>query len=268
MPKFSYVMVDPPKDFGPFTAFERALDRLAALGFRGVEFALTHPLGFEAAALERALKTSGLALPSLLTGWSYFNEGLCLCSPDPAVRDRAVRRLLGHVEVAAQFNALLVVGQMQGFRSDEPDEKAANERIAECLGRVARAAEAKGVTLTLEPVNHLQVGFNHTVAQALDLMKRVGSPAFRPMIDTFHLNIEERSLADPIRAAGQRLAHVHLCETTGGPFGTGHLDFPAVFRALSEVGYDKFISVKIYRNASWEQGASGAAAFLKEIGVL
>ena len=268
MPQFSYVMVDPPKDFGTFEAFERALDRLAALGYRGVEFALTHPPGFAPPVLERALKASGLALPSLLTGWSYFNEGLCLCSPDAPVRDRAVNRLLGHVEVAARFNALLVIGQMQGFRTDEPDEATANDRIAECLGRVARAAETNGVTLTLEPVNHLQVGFNQTVAQALALMKRVGSPAFRPMVDTFHLNIEERDLAGPIRAAGRDLAHVHLCETTGGPFGSGHLDFPAVFRALSGVGYDRFISFKIYRNAAWDEGASGAMAFLKAMGIL
>ena len=262
---FSYVVVDPPKDFGPFFAFERALDRLAALGYRGVEFALTHPLGFDPAALERALKASGLALPSLLTGWSYFQERLCLCSPDDSVRTRAVGRLLGHVDVAARFNALLVIGQMQGFRADEPDETKANDRIADCLRRVADGAEAKGVTLTLEPVNHLQVGFNHTVAEALAMMKRVGSPAFRPMVDTFHINIEEKTLTDPIRAAGKALAHVHLCETTGGPFGTGHLDFPAVFRALSEVGYDRFISFKIYRNPAWEEGASGAMAFLKSL---
>lgn len=265
--KFSYIMVDPPKDFGPFAGFERALGRLAALGYRGVEFSLTHPLGFDAAALERALKAAGLALPSLLTGWSYFNEKLCLCSPDPAVRDRAVQRLLGHVEIAERFGARLVVGQMQGFLPDEPDEKTANERIADCLRRVARAAETKGVSLVLEPVNHLQVGFNHTVAQALDLIRRVDSPALRPMVDTLHMNIEEKSLIDPIHAVGASLAHVHLCETNGSRFGSGHLDFPAVFRALSDVRYDGFISVKIYRGASWEEGASGAMMFLKAMGV-
>ena len=268
MSRFSYILVDPPKDFGPFADLERALGRLAELGYRGVEFSLTHPLGFDLNALERALRASGLALPSLLTGWSYFNEGLCLCSPDASVRNRAVDRLLGHVEVAARFNALLVVGQMQGFRSDEPDEKVANDRIAECLGRVARVAEAKGASLVLEPVNHLQVGFNHTVAQALGLIKRVGSPALKPMVDTFHMNIEEKSVTDPIRAVGASLAHVHLCETNGGALGSGHLDFPAVFRALSDARYDKFVSVKIYRNASWEEGASGAMAFLKEMGLI
>ncbi len=266
--KLSYVMVDPPKDFGPFTGFERALDRLAALGYHGVEFALTHPLGFDPAALERALKASGLTVPSLLTGWSYFNERLCLCSPDAPVRRRAVDRLLGHLDFAARFNALLVIGQMQGFRTDEPDGTKAGDRIADGLRSVAEAAEVKGVTLTLEPVNHLQVGFNHTVAETLALMKRVGSRAFRPMVDTFHINIEEQTLTDPIRAAGKTLAHVHLCETTGGPFGTGRLDFPAVFGVLTDLGYDRFVSFKIYRSASWEEGASGGMAFLKTMGLI
>jgi sugar phosphate isomerase/epimerase len=205
--KFSYVMVDPPKDFGSFADFERALKRLADLGYQGVEFSLTHPLGFEFSALERALEAAHLALPSLLTGWSYFNEGLCLCSPDATVRDRAVERLLGHVELAARVKALLVVGQMQGFLRDEPDATIANERIVDGLRRVARAAETRGVTLVLEPVNHLQVGFNNTVAQALSLLKGVGSPALKPMVDTFHLNIEERSVTDPIYTVGENLAH-------------------------------------------------------------
>ncbi|OGG54039.1 MAG: hypothetical protein A3F84_06290 [Candidatus Handelsmanbacteria bacterium RIFCSPLOWO2_12_FULL_64_10] len=82
------------------------------------------------------------------------------------------------------------------------------------------------------------------------------------------MNIEEKSVTDPIRAVGASLAHVHLCETNGGALGSGHLDFPAVFRALSDARYDKFVSVKIYRNASWEEGASGAMAFLKEMGLI
>jgi D-psicose/D-tagatose/L-ribulose 3-epimerase len=88
------------------------------------------------------------------------------------------------------------------------------------------------------------------------------------MVDTFHMNIEEKSVTDPIRAVGPSLAHVHLCETNGGPLGSGRLDFPALFRALSDVNYDRFISVKIYRNAAWEEGASGAMAFLKEMGLI
>ncbi|MBI4551498.1 MAG: sugar phosphate isomerase/epimerase [Candidatus Latescibacteria bacterium] len=267
MPSFSYIL-DPPGSFGTMAEFERALRRLKELGYAGIEFSLPSPPGFDLDALERALTATRLTMVSFLTGWSYFNEGLCLCAKDPAIRERAVARLLGHVETAARFGAILVIGQMQGFLQDEPDSTIANDRIAECLGAVAHRAEARGVTLVLEPVNHLQVGFNHTVAHVLRMVRRVGSPALRPMVDTLHMNIEERSLTDPIRLAGADLAHVHLCETNGSIFGTSHLDFAAVLRTLTEIGYDRFISVKIYRGATWEEGASTTMAFLRTLGLV
>ena len=65
---------------------------------------------------------------------------------------------------------------MQGLRLDEPDGSKANDRIAEGLRRVSEVAEHCGVSLVIEPVNHLQVGFNHTVAEASAMADRVGSP--------------------------------------------------------------------------------------------
>src|SRR5262249_941008 len=155
---------------------------------------------------------------------------LCLSSPDVTVRRQTVERLIRYVEVASRFQAVLVVGLLQGLRRDEPNSKLANERITDGLKRVSEAAEARGVDLVLEPVNHLQVGFNNTVAEVQSLIAAIGSPALRPMVDTIHLNIEERSLIQPILDCGTSLRHVHLCESNGGAFGTGHIDFPAVGR--------------------------------------
>src|SRR5207253_9396635 len=113
-------------------------------------------------------------------------------------------------------------------RSDEPDEPKANDRIADCLRQVTARAEDRGVTLVLEPVNHQQVGFNNTAGEAAAMVERVGSPAMGYMLDTIHMNIEERSLLGAIREHGPRIQHFHLCETNGGLFGTGNLDFPKV----------------------------------------
>ena len=144
---------------------------------------------------------------------------------------------------------------MQGLRSDEPDSDVANGRIIESLKEVGAAAEAKGVEFVLEPVNHLQVGFNNSVAEVLQLIEAIGSPAIKPMVDTVHMNIEEKSLTQPIYDCGTQLRHVHLCESNGGFFGTGRVDFSAVLQALSNIGYDGFGSVKVYRQATMEEAA-------------
>ena len=96
------------------------------------------------------------------------------------------------------------------------------------------------------------------------MVEQVGSPGLTYMLDTIHLNIEERSVVETIRVHGGRIRHFHLCETNGGMFGTGNLDFQAVLRTLAETGYPHFASVKIYRDPDWEEAARGAVTFLAE----
>jgi D-psicose/D-tagatose/L-ribulose 3-epimerase len=172
--------------------------------------------------------------------------------------------LTEYVEQASRLGALLVVGLMQGLRRDEPDPIRAHERIADCLHQLGRAAADRGVTVVIEPVNHLQVGFHHTAAAVAALVEEVRSPALGYMLDTIHMNIEERSVLETIRTHGPHIRHFHLCETNGGPFGTGNLDFTAVVNSLRETGYPHTVSVKVYREGTWEEGARCAAAFLRE----
>ncbi len=261
--KVSYLIYDPVPDL---TALSRRIERLAALGYHGVELVATHPLGYSVDALLALSRRHDLPVVSLLSGWSYANEGLCLSSPDASVRERAVERLKEYVGYAGRLGAVVVVGLMQGQRSDEPDEAQANDRIADCLSRVARAAQDQGVSVVLEPVCHMQVGFNHTAAEAAALVERVGSPALGYMLDTIHMNIEERSMLETIRRYGPQARHFHLCETNGGPYGSGGLDFPAVRAALGEAGYERYVSVKIYRKLGWEEASRSAAEFLRAEG--
>lgn len=262
--KYSYLFYEPIRQLDDLA---RRMETLASLGFDGIELSAFHPLPYAIDEVARLAERSGMPVVSMLTGWSYPNEGLCLSSPIEAVRERAVERLGDYVEQAAALGSLLVVGLMQGLRSDEPVEDRANDRIADCLQRLAPKAEAQGVSVVLEPVNHLQVGFNNTVAQAAAMANRVGSPAIGYMLDTFHLNIEERSVLEAVRLHGLAARHVHLCETTGGPFGSGHLDFPGVLSGLRRAGYDRWVSLKVYRGPGWAEAARDSAGFLRREGL-
>ena len=163
------------------------------------------------------------------------------------------------------MEAIVVVGLLQGLRSDETNATIAGERIAAALAQVVAVAERRGVPLVIEPVNHLQVGFNHTAAEVVALVDRIGSPATGLMLDTLHMNIEERSIVNTIRQHGGRIRHFHLCESNGGPFGSGNLDFPAILDALDESGYAHNVSVKIYNRATWQDAAHSAIEFLRRL---
>jgi sugar phosphate isomerase/epimerase len=262
--KISYLCYEPTPRLDEL---DRRMALAAGLGYRGIELSATHPLGFEPGDLIALTRKHRLPVVSLLSGWSYANEGLCLSVPDPATRGRAVARLVEYVRLAETLGALLVVGLMQGLKSDEPDEATALGRIAEGLRGVADAAESSGVDVVIEPVNHQQVGFNNSVAEARAMATRVGSPRLGTMLDTFHMNIEEPSVLGSIAEHAPHARHVHLCETNGGLLGTGHIDVPAVLAALEAGGYDRFVSVKVYRHADWDEAARRSAEYLRGCGV-
>jgi 5-keto-L-gluconate epimerase len=261
--RFSFLFYEPIEDLDEL---DRRMGLLAGLGFHGIELSAFYPLPYPVESVAKLAEKHKLPVVSMLSGWSYSNEGLCLSSPDARVRDRAVGRLIDYVGQAAALSSQIVVGLMQGLRSDEPDGSKANERIAEGLRRVCNVAEQQGVMLVIEPVNHLQVGFNHTIAEASAMAGRVGSPALEVMLDTLHMNIEETSVVEAIRLHAPRARHVHLCETNGGPFGTGGLDFRRVLSALVEAGYGRVVSIKVYRGCGWEEAARSSAAFLRGLG--
>jgi len=263
--RYSFIIIERLNDLGPDEISAR-LGHLAKLGYAGVEFQLVPTSDAFVDRLERSLADSGLVVPSFLTGEAY-GEGLCLSSPDAHVRKTTVDRLISYLPTVKRFDAAMVVGLLQGRASDEPHTAVAVERIEDGLKRVAEAAEGAGVDVVIEPVNHLQVGFHNSVAEVLSLIARIRSPALRPMVDTLHMNIEEASLTDPIRACGTALRHVHLCESHGGRFGTGLVDFPSVLGTLRGVGYARWCSVKVYRRLAFADAAKTSIDFLQSVAI-
>lgn len=256
--RYSYIIID----FSEIEDLQATIARLKNCGYAGVELNLTPSVLNRLDEIEDSIDANGLVVPALLTGAAY-EDGLCLSSPDSGIREHTVERLKSYLDVASRFDAILVVGLLQGLRNDEANPVAANQRIAACLHEVGRAALGAGVEIVIEPVNHLQVGFNNSLAEVQQLIAEIDVPVYKPMLDTIHMNIEETSLTGPVYRCGASLGHVHLCESNAGLFGTGHIDFKSVLDALNSVGYEGFASVKVYRNANLEEGIRSSIEFLR-----
>ena len=259
---FSYMIID--SDAFVKGDISAIFSHIKASGYEGVEMNITAELLGHLDSIEQHLQENGLVAPSFLTG-SAYEDGLCLSAPDEEIRRRTVERLKSYLPIGKRFNAILVVGLLQGLRSDEADPVVANQRIVEGLREVGQAAESQGVTIVIEPVNHLQVGFNNSVAEVRELIVKVGSPALKPMVDTIHMNIEDTSLTQPIYDCGHDLRHVHLCDSHGGPLGSGHIDFGSVLRALEDIDYKAFASVKVYRKATMESAIAPSIEYLRSL---
>ena len=97
----------------------------------------------------------------------------------------------------------------------------------------------------------------------VEVVDRVDSPSCQIMLDTFHMNIEEKSLGDAIRAAGPRLKHLHSCENDRGAPGSGHIPWDNVAKALKDINYDGPVVIESFTDKV--ESISRAAAIWRSL---
>lgn len=217
---------------------------LAAMGYGGIDLFFPDPAAADVAAARKALEASGLKATMLAAMGDLMAAGLFLNRP--AVLPRLLEASRSHLAMCAELKAMPNVGFFRGQHKDVPGGREESLKyMAEGLNAYCALAESYGVTVLLENINRYEIDSIHTVAQALALCDRAGSPAnLRLLIDVFHMNIEESSLSAAIGRAAGRIGHVHFVDNTRAVPGLGCLDLGALAECLGVAGYDGFLGIE------------------------
>jgi sugar phosphate isomerase/epimerase len=267
--KLSVVLSTHPAQFAAATFkgdFSTNVAAIAAMGYDGVELAIRDPRLLDADGLERALAEQRLAVPAIGTGQAWGEEGLSFTDADPGVRRAAIERIKSHLLLAARLHAVVILGLIRGVTPKGQSHAQSLAHLVDALRECAVAASAAGVRLALEPLNRYETDLIHTVAEGLELIDRVGADSFGLLLDTFHMNIEEPSIEDSIRAAGDRIFHFHVADSNRWHPGAGHLDFVRLLNALFATGYTGFVSGEFLPIPDAETAARRGIAHLRRLG--
>ena len=123
---------------------------------------------------------------------------------------------------------------------------------ARTLDRVAALGERAGVTFCLENLNtavdHPGVPFARA-ADTLTLVEAVGRPGLRMMLDLYHAQIGEGNLIELVRRAHGLglIGEIQVADVPGRcEPGTGEINYPAVARALTGLGYDGTVAMEAW----------------------
>lgn len=215
-------------------ATEPLLRRVAGMGYDLIELPLFGADEPELTEVRQRVVDAGLRC----TVNTALPPGLSLLQPEQ--RSATVDFLAQIAAQARTLDADLVCGPLLAPVGDLPDTAPGpGERESACAGLLAasRRAADVGVTLALEPLNRFESAFPTTVAEACALVDAVGAENLGLLLDTFHMNIEERDPAAAIRQAGRRIRHFHCSENDRGPVGSGHVNWQATRAALLAAGY-------------------------------
>ncbi len=213
--------------------------KVKQMGFDWIEIPIegTSDLDYKTGA--QILKDNGLAA-SLCAAMGPDRD---LIHSDSAIRENGMAYIRHCVDAAQMLGVSNIVGPIYSavgrVWQQTPEDRAKDvDLLVTNLGALAKYAGEKGAVLCIEPLNRFETSFINIADQAIEVVDRVNQPACKIMLDTFHMNIEEKSLGSAIRKTGSRLAHFHACENDRGAPGSGNVTWNDVAQALKDIRYD------------------------------
>ncbi len=216
-------------------------------GYDRLEIPLLDSWDIDVAMTRGLLEEHELAM----TGNLFLTAETDITSEDPDVVAAGLQRLLDGTDTVRDVGGDFLCGTMYSMlgKYDHPPTIQGRANCVGVLQRVADHAAESGIRLGLELCNRYETNLLNTATQALAIMEEIDRPNVVVHLDTYHMNIEESDMVNPVLASGDKLGYVHIGESHRGYLGSGGVDFGAFFRALAHIGYRGPITFESFSSA-------------------
>ncbi|GAB4139250.1 MAG: sugar phosphate isomerase/epimerase [Planctomycetaceae bacterium] len=221
------------------------LDELKTMGYDGVEIPVFDMNLDKFTALGKQLDSLELGRTAVTVCTAEANP----ISSDAAIRAAGLDRLKQAIDVchAAGVTHLCgpihsALGEFSGAGPTEDEWKYGKEILAQA----ADHAQQANLMLVAEYLNRFECYFLNCAADCARLVREVDHPNLRMMYDTFHANIEEKSIAKAIRECADVTVHVHISENDRSTPGEGGINWDTTFSTLKEINYDGWLTVEAF----------------------
>lgn len=246
---------------------ERAVAKAVSYGMDFLEIALLDPPSVDAEHSRKTLEAHkmrsvcSLGLPQEV--WASHNP------------EGAIDFLKIALEKCAAMGCEALSGVTYGGigeRTGLPPSEAELDNVAHALETTAKHAKSLGLLFGIEPVNRYETHLINTGWQAVAMIERIGADNMFVHLDTYHMNIEEKGIAQGILDARDHLRYIHLSESDRGTPGAGTVGWDEIFATLKAVDFkgglamESFIDMPpemAYGLSVWRPVASGEAEVME-----
>jgi D-psicose/D-tagatose/L-ribulose 3-epimerase len=229
--------------------FPAIAKRIAELGYDLVEVPIEHVGVLDYVAMAEVIRACGLGVSVC----AVMSPDRDLIHHDEAIRRNGMAYVRHCIDAAKTLGARNVIGPLYSavgrlWQPSDEERAKEGELLVSQLRELADYAEANAAVLCLEPLNRFETSLLNLAEQAVAVIDRVAHPACGLLLDTFHMNIEERSIGDAIRLAGARLRHLHACENDRGTPGMGHVPWREVADACRDIAYEGPVVIETFND--------------------
>ncbi len=226
------------------------IDKVKRLGFDFIEICVEQPETIDVERIREGLRRADIK--ALVCG--AFGPDRDMSSEDDSVRANAANYLRTCIDIAHELGSPTVAGPMYAGvgntkMRDASDRRAQWDRAVSTLGPIADYAAERCVKLAIEPLNRFETDLVNTVDQGLRLLDDIGRANVGFLLDTFHMNIEEKDIPAALRKAGPHILEFHACSSDRGTPGEDHLPWPDIVEALKAVDYEGPVVIEAFTPA-------------------
>lgn len=213
------------------------IEQLKTIGFDAVELPLFELNAENFSKLGKQLAELELGATAVTVCSAAANP----ISPEAAIREAGLNHLKQAIDMCALAGATHLCGPIHSALGEFSGAGPTSDEwkwAQDTLGTAADYAKENNVTLVVEYLNRFECYFLNCAADAARFCREVGHPNLKTMYDTFHANIEEKSITEAVKACADQLVHVHISENDRSTPGQGGVNWDESFAALKAVGYD------------------------------
>ena len=226
------------------TDYEPYIEKVKELGFDILEVAalgLIHFSDDELNYLKNLAETADIQLTAGIGIPKEFD----VSSEDPLVRKKGISFMKDLLEQCHKAGIDRIGGTIYSYwpadYSKKINKSVVRKNSIDSIRELAEYAASLNITLLVETLNRFEQFLLNDTLEAIDYVKEVGKSNVKVMLDTFHMNIEEDSIPDAIRLAGNYLGHLHIGEGNRKVPGKGSLDWSGIGQALQDINYSDYV---------------------------
>lgn len=237
---------------------------LAELGYDGVELAVRDPKKINVKKVKEIIDNFGMKVPTISTGEAYTKDGLSLSDIGPGSLEyvEAIERIKGQVDFAANFNSRVTIGLVRGWFNEKYRDTSIRV-FSNAVHICAQFAKEQNIVLLIEPLNRYETNFINTLQEAKNFISELKTDNVYILADTYHMNIEEKSITGSIIENKGLISHIHFADNNRLAPGQGHIDFLTILQTLKKINYKGFITTEINLKPDFETAAFKTIKYLQ-----